>query len=122
MQVAEPPCSRCNAACCRRGTGPHEFAVTLIDTDCERFRDVAVKVGDLWVIPYDGHGDCVFLKDNRCSVHPGRPLMCRQFNCVAGWNFLGEGRHSGFLRDNPHVRELVQLVVQDQRAGPKETN
>jgi len=64
-----------------------------------------------WVIPYNANGDCPFLKDNRCSIYSERPIVCREFNCLAGYEAHGPGRHGFSLQDNPDILRLVQVTL-----------
>ena len=44
-------------------------------------------------------GACVFLKDGRCTVHAGRPLVCRLY--PLGW-VTGRGGAEAFVERAPH--------------------
>lgn len=35
--------------------------------------------GEVALLDRVGSGDCIFLKDNRCSVYEDRPIQCRTF-------------------------------------------
>jgi len=45
------------------------------------------------------NGECIFLKNNRCSIYPARPLVCRSFPFVfsveKGWLKWGLATKSG---------------------------
>jgi Fe-S-cluster containining protein len=84
----------------------------LESVEIERFRGVAkLTESDGWAIPFDHNGDCVFLKNDRCSIYEERPVACRTFNCLAGYEAHGPGRHSFFLQDSPDVLRLAQVTL-----------
>jgi Fe-S-cluster containining protein len=62
------------------------------------------------VLPYlDGR--CQFLgADDRCTIYEDRPVNCRRFECVTGYNHAGStaGRHSLFLSRNPGVLKMLE--------------
>lgn len=79
-------CTQCGA-CCTGGPG----AVFLSEEDMDRLtsylqmekdtflQDYTHRVqGEISLIEKD-HTDCIFLKDNRCSVHEARPTQCRTY-------------------------------------------
>ena len=111
-ELPAPPYNRCTGACCRRGSTGHEFATWLLESaEIERFRTTAKLTAEGWVIPFDDYRDCVFLKNDRCSIYEERPVACRAFNCLAGYEAHGPGRHTFFLQDNPNVLRLVRATL-----------
>ena len=47
------------------------------DQFCKKY--TRVVEGKLALIDKNSLGDCIFLKDNRCSVYDARPVQCRTF-------------------------------------------
>ena len=33
------------------------------------------------ILEYTEAGSCIYLRDNKCSIHPSRPQACRAFSC-----------------------------------------
>jgi len=40
---------------------------------------VGIEPGEMY--PMNPHGQCVFFKDDRCSIHPVKPFECRELAC-----------------------------------------
>jgi len=75
------------------GLGPDDMLKTLdfyivtngvsIPVGLERISSVATERGFAFMaLKKMENGDCVFLKDNLCMIHPVRPLVCRSFPFV----------------------------------------
>jgi len=45
------------------------------------------------MMPYDPTGTCVFLKDNRCSIHPVKPFECRDSTADENIHLITRPRH-----------------------------
>jgi Fe-S-cluster containining protein len=116
--LGDSPCHLCVAACCRQNG--HAYAVLLEGDERRRFApfatdvrlDNGTHVAVEKVLPYRD-GCCVFLgEDDRCLVYDDRPLNCRRFQCVGGFNRGGTrfGRHGEFLERNPAVLALLEAL------------
>jgi Fe-S-cluster containining protein len=106
-----PPCSQCTAVCCRQ-TAPHVAAVFLEEHE-SGYETIIVDDGmgeDVRAIPYV-NGNCFYLVGNQCSIYERRPILCREFTCLAGYNLHGKDGHGFFLEDHPEVVELIELNV-----------
>ena len=102
----------CYAACCKRRGTQEGFAVLLTEgeDDLSRYRKVTTDLGP--AVPYGENGDCVYLKEDRCSIYPDRPWRCRQFNCVWHYEVGGPGSpHTRFLQESPKVIQLIQIAL-----------
>jgi Fe-S-cluster containining protein len=56
------------------------FAAHFQITEAEFLETYAKPEGDVYVLrDRSGSYDCIFLKDNRCSVYEARPTQCRTF-------------------------------------------
>lgn len=103
-----PPCEFCHGTCCK---SHRECSVELNDNEVPLFPE-AILVDDglgskVWGIPnVDGH--CIHLKNERCSIYENRPHLCKQYNCLNGYDPTKK-RHSFFLGDHPEVVELLEL-------------
>jgi len=51
----------------------------FLETDEEDFRSRYLEASSLGTRLTIANGVCVFLEDNRCRVHPVKPLICRQW-------------------------------------------
>jgi len=116
--LGESPCGRCHAACCRQNG--HDYAVLLEGDERRKFAAFSqeVRIGSNGstvierVLPYR-EGRCVFLDtDDRCLIYEDRPVNCRRFQCVSGFNHGGRriGEHDVFLQWNPRVREMLERL------------
>lgn len=63
------------------------------------------------VAPFDSRGACVFLKDDRCSIHPVKPYECRE------WDHSKDSEVERFnekaataWRDKVHQQQIAQLL------------
>jgi len=117
--LGDSPCHLCVAACCKQNG--HAYAVLLEGDERRKFGPFAVdaRVSDDGgivavekVLPYRD-GRCVFLgEDDRCLVYDDRPVNCRRFQCVGGFNRGGarEGAHAPFLQANPAVLAMLECL------------
>ena len=125
--LGDSPCDLCTAACCKQNG--HDYAV-LLEGEQERRRfgpfsvDITVSAGRSSslerVLPYVD-GRCRFLgADDRCTIYEDRPVNCRRFECVTGYNHAGSsaGRHSLFLARNEGVLRMLQSLT-DKAEGSK---
>lgn len=82
-------CAECIGVCCVVGG-----AVTLTKTDKERLGahlDLSIDEFDARYVSIENgneilkhhYNPCPFLKAGKCSVHPARPQVCRDYFC---WN------------------------------------
>ncbi len=104
-----PPCMQCNGACCRASSG-HRFAVMLLPHEPSVPGEAVYESAGVRfrVLPYDpDSGTCPHLSPHgRCLIHDERPTLCRVFNCRSALN--EDGSPGEFLRENPHVYELLR--------------
>ena len=118
------PCFACNGQCCHWESSSNDYSVLLEDGEESRFKGEAIQVTEcgvkLWVIPRKNKR-CVFLsKDNRCTIYSRRPQGCRDFQCTRLYHKSGDvNRHGMFLRENPDVVKLIELMIAGQLAGPR---
>ena len=70
------PCEGC-VLCCRGD------AIRLLpEDDISQYEIVPhVHYLDEWMLDHKKNGDCIYLDENGCSIHPRRPLMCREMDC-----------------------------------------
>ena len=116
--LGDSPCPLCFAACGRQNG--HEYAVLLEGDERRKFAPFSVDapvdggthVAVEKVLPYR-EGRCVFLGgDDRCLIYDDRPINCRRFQCVGGFNAgcTAGGRHGTFLTRNPAVLALLEAL------------
>ena len=77
------PCGTCTACC----TSSQFVHIEPDEHDTLRHVPRALRVpapgrppGHV-VLPYDEHGRCPMLVDDRCSIYPHRPRTCRRYDC-----------------------------------------
>lgn len=80
---AHVPCGSCNACCRVNGF--------VVDLHPEEGDDLSTYEWDLvwrsdkkeWshALKRGEKGECIYLKENRCSIYERRPATCRQFDC-----------------------------------------
>jgi len=75
LLLAQVNCEGCDAPCCKRN--PNEEPIQLPPPE---YRRLSEKYGDSHFIRKGDWADlpmpCPFLKSNRCTIHPDRPLVC----------------------------------------------
>jgi Fe-S-cluster containining protein len=106
-----PPCTHCTAACCRKGSFRHDYAVELGDHEQPRFAEARryLEYGRYrWAVPYDSQGNCGYLAGNQCQVYDQRPEGCAAFNCLLYYASESQGRHGDFLVRRPEVVLLIE--------------
>lgn len=75
-------CQRCRACCNNKRIVPDQ---SEIERMAGRLGVSPGELRDRFLNPSDGtlrlkpDGDCVFLDDRGCGIHPARPLVCRLF-------------------------------------------
>ena len=105
----------CQAMCCREwvvGISAEEYAsgqyeadvfCTLTDKAC---RDITQPcLSRRYQLSKRADKSCVYLEDNRCSIYDTRPIVCREFQCQAGWQL------ASVLNDNDTQRDQKPLVL-----------
>ncbi len=72
-------CNGCTA-CCR---GPNR--ILYLDPRQELDHLSTTKVNykgiELLILDMEENGDCIYLKDNKCSIWKDRPIECREYDC-----------------------------------------
>lgn len=77
-------CQQCGDCCAGRGgifvrPGEVTALAAFLEIDEEKFRESYLESSSLGARLAIADGVCVFLKDNRCRVHPVKPFICRQW-------------------------------------------
>lgn len=77
-------CQQCGDCCAGRGgifVRPEEVTAIAahLEMDEEEFCGRFLESSSLGTRLAIADGVCVFLKDNRCGVHPVKPFICRQW-------------------------------------------
>ena len=77
-------CQQCGDCCAGRGgifVRPEEVTAmaALLEMDETEFRSRYLESTPLGTRLAIEDGVCVFLRDNRCGVHPVKPFICRQW-------------------------------------------
>jgi len=79
-------------------------------------------------------GDCIFLKDNLCMIHPVRPVVCKSFpltftdsNKEWSWGLSAKreicpGLGTGPLISENKIKELAQTILPEMRVYKEFTN
>ena len=69
------PCNGCTLCC--KGD-----AVRLLPGDSDDYlvEPHPFQPGQ-WMLAHKPNGDCVYLGDAGCTIHPRRPKMCREMDC-----------------------------------------
>ena len=78
----------CQANCCRLRK---YYSVDLTEEEATRLKTQTIykiefgvtagPFGERKVLAGTPEGDCVYLKDNRCSIYETRPKACREWHC-----------------------------------------
>lgn len=79
-------CRRCNECCRQPGfvylaAGEAEAIASFLKTDLYDFTDRCCEVVDRRRLVLKKHADetCIFLEAGGCSIHPAKPVQCREF-------------------------------------------
>jgi hypothetical protein len=115
----------CKAVCCRNAwiieISPEEHASNLYASQatCELTRkecekDLATCLYRFYELKKGPDGACTHLgADNRCSIYPNWPNICRDFFCQGGWRLA-----SVFPRDNSGpkmtLKQDAEAFIKDQ--------
>lgn len=66
----------CGAMCCRMRK---YYSVHLTGDEALRLESELHE--GVWLLAGTKDGDCVYLKDSRCSIYEDRPQGCREWHC-----------------------------------------
>lgn len=94
----------------------------------ERISSVATERGLAFMaLKKMENGDCIFLKEDLCMIHPVRPLVCRSFPFVftesegqRNWGLSAKkeicpGLGTGPLISEDDIKELAESILPDMR-------
>lgn len=81
------PCGDCHD-CCR---GDAIYLHPECGDDATQYQ--TEHTGKRLMLAHKSNGDCIYLDDTKgCTIHNRRPTICREFDCRALLNSLGEKR------------------------------
>lgn len=74
--MTDVPCAGCTLCC-------QGDAVRLLPgDDPAKYRtEPHPRVPGALMLAHKPNGDCLYLGDGGCTIHPSRPLMCRRMDC-----------------------------------------
>jgi Fe-S-cluster containining protein len=113
-------CRRCRTCCNNKRIVPDRAEIERL---AARLGLPEAAFRSSFLEPADGtirlrpNGDCVFLDERGCGVHPARPLVCRLFPLGLIWDDEGRERFGlmplhpdclGYLSDEGTVEELLE--------------
>lgn len=116
------PCNGCTR-CCRGdsvrllpGDDPSQY-----QTEPHPYLPGALMLG------HKMNGDCIYLRNDGCTIHATKPLMCREMDCrriaqAITWTKARKMAARGQLRVDVWMRgkELLRMVPLDAVVGRKE--
>lgn len=85
--IGYPLCKDCNGSCCTVPSDSEELeAMVLLEVGEELDPVLATHariISGYWAIPSTGKPlyECVFLRNNKCSIYEHRPIRCRKYLC-----------------------------------------
>lgn len=81
------PCNGCFACC----VGDAIF----VHPECgdDRRQYAVERYEGRWILKHKSNGDCIYLdRNNGCTIHDRRPVVCRELDCRDLLKLLGEDR------------------------------
>ncbi len=96
-------CGKCGAHCCSYGgtTATKEEVDRIIKAGN---KDYFEKITDnAYITRWGKEGICPYLKNNACSIHSIRPLLCRTFPAL---KFIEDGKKQFFIQKCPLQEKL----------------
>lgn len=124
-------CTNCGA-CCTGAPGrvrvTEEEIVRIAEArgevPVEERPDWVLRVGDEWRIRERENGDCVFFRENRCSIHAVKPGQCRRYpfwfrnvRSEAAWERTSR-ECPGIGEGGPVSPEVILRQVQEDLDSP----
>ena len=103
------PCDKCEASCCKRPPRAEtyiNYAVELSLDEIHKFKGLYKRYDGRYVLPYNKKGECILLKDNKCSRYKDRPEICRGFICTDFFSF--RGRPETFIQQRYKIIEALK--------------
>ncbi len=73
-------CGTCTA-CCHWGENAATLAPVLEELEGYKYEHVVPRADGVMRLKATAVGDCVYLHERGCSIHPTRPRFCRAFDC-----------------------------------------
>lgn len=116
-------CKNCGAICCKTVGGPNVTKKEMQKVMNAGHPDFFVKHSDNHYEIKSKNGTCLYLrKDNLCSIHDVRPLVCRWWPVDYAYR---NGRVEIFLAECPLTKYVSEKFIQHMKKQikqlPKET-
>lgn len=61
-------------------------------------------------LAHGADGNCVYLKDDGCSIHGDQPWLCRQADCRVLYLALSYQERKARVRADPHYRAIFKAA------------
>jgi Fe-S-cluster containining protein len=100
-------CSQCGLCCCLFliNLTEEEYLSGKYKTQLEEFGVIdsfkKVTACGANILKQKEDGSCIYLKDNRCSIHKTRPQACREFFCNSK-----QKRFQGMIKEIKRITDL----------------
>ena len=91
-------CNGCTA-CCRGDK------IELMPGDDPSRWETVEENGKLW-LRRDEKGNCIYLKDDGCSIHGQNPIVCKSFNCANYFQQNTRQRRRQLIKHNPRFKAI----------------
>ena len=102
-------CEGCDAPCCK--SNPEDLPLRLLPPE---FDKLASKYGEKNFIPDGDSGilpmPCPFLKHNRCTIYPDRPLVCVLYPFQPGATDGANNMMMALASSCPEARRITRAV------------
>jgi len=102
-------CEGCDAPCCK--SNPEDMPLRLLPPE---FNKLASKYGEKNFIPDGDSGilpmPCPFLKHNRCTIYPDRPLVCVLYPFQPGATDGANNMMMALAASCPEARRITRAV------------
>ena len=106
-------CNGCTACC--RG----EMIPLLPDDDPSLYE--TVELGDILWLARDKKGNCIYLRDNGCSIYDHQPITCRKFDCGSYFSSKTPKERAELIRNSPRFKEIFK-AGQKRAAAVRQEN
>lgn len=103
-------CGNCSACCYQ--------LVLLTENDVRAIYDTEELAPGMFFLKRTVNGACIYLKDNKCSIHNRRPQVCRAFDCGLFYKYVKKSQKNTMKKfGDEHDK---QILVEGKKRAKQE--